>query len=410
MKKKITIKQIFDDNFEEFWEKNKNKYPENMREHMLIEVMKMMGCGNVALGFVAYICMKCLDIFKIGFTCKSRFCVKCGKKYVSDWVEKQVNRILEVPHRHCIFTIPEEFRTYFFENRESLKDLQDMVCEVLTEYANGVNKGNRKEYEKKKKRKKGNELWKIGMIGVVHTFGRNMGFNPHVHALVAEIKMRGKEVVEMPYLDYEYLRKVWQYKLINYMMKKKPNKKAEYFKMFKEYKDGFVIHAKSRMTDSKGAARYIGRYLAKPAIAEYRIIEYDGKEVKFWYEDHKTKQRIEETLTVEKFIGKLLMHIPPKHFKMARSYGIYAGSIAVKVKKCFGLLKYIKSGLKAIQYTLKNYWKKKSQKLTYRELMIRNFSKDPLKCRRCGGVMELWEIWHKKYGYIYDLGKYKEHF
>ena len=62
------------------------------------------------------------------------------------------------------------------------------------------------------------------------------------------------------------------------------------------------------------------------------------------------------------FIGRLLMHIPPKYFKMVRSYGVYAGSISVKVKKCFGLLKYIKSGLKAIQYTLKINWKRKQEK------------------------------------------------
>jgi Putative transposase/Transposase zinc-binding domain len=405
MKKKITIKQIFEDNFKEFWEKNATKYPEDMRKDMLAEVVKMMGCGNIAKGFVAYICMLCLDIHKKGFTCKSRFCVTCGKKYISNWVEAKVNKILDVPHRHCVFTVPEQFRVYFFQNRKGLKDLQDMAHEVITEYANGVNADNRKEYEKKKKRKKGNELWKVGMIGVAHTFSRNLGFNPHVHALVAEIKMKGKEVVEMSYLDYEYLRKVWQYKLINYMIKKEEKKKAEYLKMFKEYKDGFVVYAKSRMTDAKGAARYIGRYLARPAIAEYRIIEYDGKQVKFWYEDHQTKRRVDETLTVEEFMGKLLMHIPPKSFKMARSYGIYAGSIATKIKKCFGLLKYIKSGLKAIKYTLKEYWKKKSKKLSYRELMIRNFSKDPLECKRCGVIMELWEIWHHKYGYIYDLGK-----
>ena len=177
MKKKITLKQIYSDHFEVFWENNKNKYPEKEREHIVKEVMKMIGCGNIALGFAAYICLQCFEIIKIGFTCKSRFCVKCGKKYVSDWVERQINKILEVPHRHCVFTIPKEFRIYFFENKKSLKDLQDMIYEVLTEYANGVSKKNKAEYEKKKKRKKGNLLWKIGMIGVVHMFGRDLGFN-----------------------------------------------------------------------------------------------------------------------------------------------------------------------------------------------------------------------------------------
>jgi len=320
---KITIKQIFKDHFQIFWVNNKNKFPPKMREHTYIEVMKMIGCGDISVGYVAYICMVCFEIFKIGFTCKSRFCSKCGKKYVSQWVEKQVDKILDVPHRHCVFTIAKEYRSYFYWHKESLKDLQDMSYEVIHEYVNGVNSSNKAEYIKKKRRKKGEELWQSGMICVVHMFGRDLGFNPHIHALIPEIKIKGQEVKEMSYLNYEYLRKVWQYKLINYMAIKKPEKKGEYLKMFKKYPNGFYVYAKTRMKSAKGAARYIGRYLARPAIAEYRITSYSGNEVTFWYESHETKQKVVETLTAEAFIGKLLTHIPPKYFKMARAYGIY---------------------------------------------------------------------------------------
>ena len=403
-KSKITLKEIFEDHFQAFWGKNKEKVPENMREHTYVEVMKMIGCGDISLGFVAYICMVCFEKIKIGFTCKSRFCSKCGKKYVSQWVEKQVDKILDVPHRHCVFTIPEEYRNYFYWNRESVKDLQDMAYEVIREYANEVNSSNRERYNKKKKRKKGGELWQSGMIGVLHTFGRSLIFNPHVHALIPEINIRGKEIKEMAYLDYKYLRRVWQYKLINYMISKKPEKKTEYLKMFKKYPEGFYIHAKTRMKSAIGAARYIGRYLARPAIAEYRITNYDGENVTFWYESHETKEKVIVTLTAEAFIGKLLMHIPPKYFKMVRTYGVYAGSIHSKIRKCYGLLQYIKSGLKVMQYTLEEHWKKKTEKLTYRQLMIRTFSKDPYECKRCGEIMELWEIWQSKYGYIYEFG------
>ena len=76
--------------------------------------------------------------------------------------------------------MPSEFRKYFYWNRENLKDLQDMVYEVINEFANGVNYKNRKEY---KKRKKGGVLWQSGMIAVVHTFGSNIRFNPRVHEL-----------------------------------------------------------------------------------------------------------------------------------------------------------------------------------------------------------------------------------
>ncbi len=46
------------------------------------------------------------------------------------------------------------------------------------------------------------------------------------------------------------------------------------------------------MKNAKGAAKYIGRYLARPAIAEYRILGYDREHVTFWYEDHQTGKRI----------------------------------------------------------------------------------------------------------------------
>jgi len=49
-----------------------------------------------------------------------------------------------------------------------------MVYEAINEFANGVNYKNREEYQKKKRSKKGGVLWQSGMIGVVHTFGRNV--------------------------------------------------------------------------------------------------------------------------------------------------------------------------------------------------------------------------------------------
>jgi len=46
-----------------------------------------------------------------------------------------------------------------------------------------------------KKSKKGDVLWQCGMIGVVHTFGRDLSFNPHIHALVQELRKRGNRII-----------------------------------------------------------------------------------------------------------------------------------------------------------------------------------------------------------------------
>ena len=108
--------------------------------------------------------------------------------------------------------------------------------------------------------------------------------------------------------------------------------------MFKDYPNGFYINAKSRMKSARGAARYIGRYLARPAIAEYRILSYDGRNVTFWYKSHETNERVEETVTAQVFVGRLLMHITPKYFKMVRLYGVYAGSYKCKSSEVFWVI------------------------------------------------------------------------
>lgn len=91
MKTKGIIKQIFQEHFNRFWEAKKEKFPEKMREHLLSEVLKMLYCGDVTLGFVAYICMQCFEKIKVGFSCKSRFCNKCGKKYISGRIYREAD-------------------------------------------------------------------------------------------------------------------------------------------------------------------------------------------------------------------------------------------------------------------------------------------------------------------------------
>jgi hypothetical protein len=84
------------------------------------------------------------------------------------------------------------------------------------------------------------------------------------------------------------------------------------------------VNAEQKMKDAKGAAKYIGRYLARPSIAEYRVVNYDGKTVHFWYEDHQTGKRVDEVLPVYKFLYNLIQHIQPKHFRMVGRFGLYS--------------------------------------------------------------------------------------
>ena len=160
-----------EDYFENFKETKlkllKNK---DMREYIKNVVEKALNCGNPKYGNIKYKCISCNEEYIHGFSCKSKFCTKCGRMYSINWAEKQSQNMLNVKHCHSVFTIPEELRNYFYRKRTILKDLQDAVYQVISYYYNKKVKGDHE----------------VGFIAVLHTFGSDLKWNPHVHALFTE--------------------------------------------------------------------------------------------------------------------------------------------------------------------------------------------------------------------------------
>lgn len=393
--RKIHLRQIFQDHWSSWWMNHQDRVPEDMRASVFEAVTKMIGCGDPKNGYIKYRCVSCDKEAEriVGFSCKSRFCPRCGKVYVDQWVEKQVQTILNVSHRHTVFTIPEELRGKFYWHRELLDDMCDRVAAVIQAWYQGKRKKGKVTAASKKERR--NE---VGVIAVVHTFGRDMKFNPHIHALVTEGALtpngRWKPV---NYIPYAYLRKAWQKLLLDLVMEKfggETKMRNLVNRLYKRYPDGFYVHAETRMKDAQGAARYIGRYLARPVIAEYRITRYDGQRVDFWYEDHRTDRRVEESLPVAEFIGRLVMHIPKKHSRMVHRYGLYRRNKGKLAESLGGLLP-------KRQLTL--FRTNRLDRKTWRERATESFGKDPVQCPHCGEEMELWEVWHPEKGFLYHI-------
>lgn len=57
-----------------------------------------MGYVNPENGYGNYRCLNCGEEHVTSFSCKSRFCFRCGKIYVGKEVDKLVNVILDVSH------------------------------------------------------------------------------------------------------------------------------------------------------------------------------------------------------------------------------------------------------------------------------------------------------------------------
>jgi hypothetical protein len=79
------------------------------------------------------------------------------------------------------------------------------------------------------------------------------------------------------------------------------------------------------LLDPRFSVQYIGRYTKRAVMAEYRIVYYDGKIVRFSYKDYAEGGKTSYiTMKVHTFIGRLIRHIPDKHFPMIRYAGLFA--------------------------------------------------------------------------------------
>lgn len=387
----ITIKKVLQDNWEKFLQEKIRRIPKEIRADVIETVEKSLDCGNIELGYTEYLCLECHKSKKIGFTCKSKFCSKCGRIYVSKWVEKQQARILDIPHRHSVFTIPEELRNYIYKHRELLKDLMDGVRDVINYW---YQKHLKKSYE-------------VGIICVVHTFGRDMKWNPHVHALITEgaIDQNNKWFKSINYIPYSYLRKSWQKVVLDIFKNRfKDHETRKLISiLYRKYKEGFYVNAETELKNAKAGAKYVGRYLGKPAIAEYRIMEYDGEKITFWYMSHETKQKEILTLPVLDFIGRVIQHIQKKGFRVVRRYGLYARRNNKLAQTIVDLYKFMKQ--MNIWDLLKKQRNRTEKKKSWKQRIIECFAENPIMCKNCKEEMELYRIWHHRYGTICDFVK-----
>lgn len=108
---------------------------------------------------------------------------------------------------------------------------------------------------------------------------------------------------------------------------------------YRKYNDGFYVKSDKKINNIFEIAKYIGRYLARPAIAEYRITDITDSSVTFWYQKPDSPKKIFLTLPMTQFIGRLLAHIPPKNFKMIRSFGYILEYIRIKNPRKLSFLK-----------------------------------------------------------------------
>ncbi len=359
---KFRLKDIFADHWDNFVKSYSNL---DIRPVIHKEVKKMISCRTSELGYSVYECPDCGEIKFSYHTCKSRFCPSCGNKYVRKRTEAILQKCYNCKHRHIVFTISDYLWPYFRKDRKLLDLLFKASSQTILSWF-------KDKYKK--------EHYIPGIIAVLHTYGRDMKWNPHIHTIVTEGAMGKNNVFKkFDFISYDALRKRFQKILLDLLEKEIGKKDFKALKNFiyKKSNKGFYVYAEKKCSSStETMIEYAVRYTGKPAMAESRIIDYDGEFVTFWYQRHEDNKFVEEKIHVFEFFKRLIIHIPNENFKTVRYYGIYSKKHKFHDK----MIMLIKHQTHKLRDSL-NSW---------RMMILKDFDIDPISCPKCGNQM-IWQ-------------------
>lgn len=240
-----------------------------------------------------------------------------------------------------------------------------------------------------------------GIVAVLHTFGSDLRFHPHVHILLTEGGITDANIwKQCHFFPEKVLKARFKYFLVKWLRSWAKQKLLTFPKYvthsWRKNFDTMDFFSVSRMLyrviwyvwigeklDNAGyTARYIGRYAQRPCLSETKITAYsfEKQTVSFIFKDKISKTLKLVNLSVNEFIGRLIRHIPEKHFRMVRYYGFYSNRVRAK------LLPIIKAALGIVKESLV------FQPIKWRNRIFDSFGYDPLLCPECGELMVLKQI------------------
>jgi hypothetical protein len=278
-------------------------------------------CHTPAMGMHFYQCndSSCHHVHQQYHSCGNRHCPNCGGLKKEQWIENLTAQLFPRAYYHVVFTVPHEFNALTLGNRKVMFNLLfEAASETLQQFS-------------------ADEQYlgaTCGITTVLHTWGQDLSFHPHLHCIVSGGGVRDNKWIEGKRKNEKFLFPVPalipMYKAI-YLKKlrlllskgllqtegiavEKQIKKAGYKK--------WNVYAKSPFGSVASVVEYLGRYTHKVAITKHRIVSITAHSITFKYKDYDDagKQKT-MTLPIAEFMRRFELHFLPHRYVKIRHYG-----------------------------------------------------------------------------------------
>jgi hypothetical protein len=270
-------------------------------------------CRTEALGGQVYACTACGEVRYSYHSCRNRHCPKCQHQQTQDWLEVQQGLLLPVPYFLLTFTLPAELRQIASHNQKLIYNLLFRASAQASQQL------------ARDPRFVGGQ---IGLVGVLHTWTRNLIYHPHVHYLAPGGGLGTDGCAWHPARKRFFLPVKALSMLFRAAFQRALKRTPIYTNIPpKVWRKDWVVHCKA-VGNGQAALKYLAPYIHRVAISNRRLLSFsqgslENAQVTFQYRASDTRQLKRCSLSVEKFIQRFLQHILPRGFVKVRYYGFF---------------------------------------------------------------------------------------
>jgi hypothetical protein len=303
-------------------------------------------CRTGALGGHVERCQDCAHTRIAYNSCGNRHCPKCQWRNAAAWLAAREAELLPVPYFHFVFALPVGVGSIAYQNKAQVYALLfKAAAETLTTIA-----ADRKHL--------GAE---IGIIAVLHTWGQNLQYHPHVHCVVpgGGISPDGKRWVAGKagfFLPVRVLSRLFRALFLKGLTAAFEAGELQFFRDLVSLNETkafaatvgplrgseWVVYAKETFASPEQLLAYLARYTHRVAITNNRLLDVDDTHVSFRWKDYREggghKNKVMR-IAIAEFMRRFLLHVLPNGFHRIRQYGLLAnGHRADKLALCRSLL------------------------------------------------------------------------
>jgi hypothetical protein len=326
-------------------------------------IAAIINCRSGEFGQVVYQCEACGQQHTVDRSCGNRHCPQCQYHKSRQWLEAQLGRRLPGPHFMLTFTIPEELRPFCRSNQRAAYGAMFKAASRAIKKMAGD------------RRFMGADL--PGFTAVLHTWGRQMQYHPHLHLIVPGGGLSKDRKQWLPsgknfYLPVKGLSKIFRAKFKAEMIRRKLIASIDP----SVWKIDWNVNSQA-VGDGEGSYKYLAPYIFRVAISDSRVVGVKEGEVTFSYRKKESNRPRQTTVDTIEFIRRFLQHVLPTGFMKVRHYGFMSSSCPITRSRLKLLVLIVLAALQG-----------ESASLT--DLAPTTDAKVPMpkpKCRLCGGVL-----------------------